>query len=73
MDEIPVTKMKVSTKLMKNKIQEMQQFLGLPATGRLDASTLDMMHAPRCGVPDVHEFRTLPGRPVWRKRVLTYR
>uniref|UniRef100_A0A8C8XY89 Matrix metallopeptidase 12 n=1 Tax=Panthera leo TaxID=9689 RepID=A0A8C8XY89_PANLE len=51
----------------------MQQFLGLKVTGRLDASTLDMMHMPRCGVPDVHEFRTLAGRPVWRKRFLTYR
>ncbi|XP_042761113.1 macrophage metalloelastase [Panthera leo] len=73
MDGVPVTKMKVSLNLMKNKLQEMQQFLGLKVTGRLDASTLDMMHMPRCGVPDVHEFRTLAGRPVWRKRFLTYR
>ncbi|XP_029812737.1 macrophage metalloelastase [Suricata suricatta] len=72
-DEIPKTKMKVSADLMKNKIQEMQQFLGLKVTGRLDASTLDMMHMPRCGVPDVHEFSTMSGRPVWRKRFLTYR
>ena len=47
MDGIPKTKMGVGGNLMENKIQEMQQFLGLKVTGKLDASTLDMMHMPR--------------------------
>ncbi|XP_019490265.1 PREDICTED: macrophage metalloelastase-like [Hipposideros armiger] len=71
--ESPSIKMKVNNNYMENKIQEMQQFLGLKVTGQLDTSTLDMMHTPRCGVPDVHHFRALPGRPVWKKRLITYR
>ncbi|KAF6104801.1 matrix metallopeptidase 12 [Phyllostomus discolor] len=70
---IPITKMKVNTNSMEKKIQEMQQFLGLNVTGQLDKPTLDMMHRPRCGIPDVHHFSTMPGRPVWKKHFITYR
>lgn len=70
---IPMTKMKTNGNFIEEKVQEMQQFMGLNVTGQLDISTLEMMHKPRCGVPDVHHFRTMPGRTVWRKHYITYR
>uniref|UniRef100_A0A8C5L219 Matrix metallopeptidase 12 n=1 Tax=Jaculus jaculus TaxID=51337 RepID=A0A8C5L219_JACJA len=51
----------------------MQQFLGLEVTGKLDTPTLEMMHTPRCGVPDVHHLRAVPRRSIWKRHNLTYR
>uniref|UniRef100_A0A8C6QU84 Peptidase metallopeptidase domain-containing protein n=1 Tax=Nannospalax galili TaxID=1026970 RepID=A0A8C6QU84_NANGA len=62
-----------SVDLAQKKIQEMQKFLGLKVTGKLDSSTVEVMHKPRCGVPDVGGFSTFPGTPKWRKNKLTYR
>ncbi|KFO25636.1 Macrophage metalloelastase [Fukomys damarensis] len=69
----PMNKMKLNTHLLEEKIQQMQKFFGLKVTGQLDRPTLEIMRAPRCGVPDVQHFRTQPGRPVWRKHFITYR
>ncbi|XP_004874083.2 stromelysin-1-like [Heterocephalus glaber] len=59
--------------LVVKKIQEMQKFLGLEVTGKLNSDTLEMIHKPRCGVPDVGQFSTFPDMPKWRKNHLTYR
>ncbi|XP_076969236.1 macrophage metalloelastase [Tamandua tetradactyla] len=72
METLPTTK-KANGNLMQMKIQEMQQFFGLEVTGQLDTSTLATMHTPRCGVPDGHHFKTMPGGPVWQKHYITYR
>ncbi|XP_060622945.2 stromelysin-2-like [Anolis sagrei] len=56
----------------KEKIKQMQNFLGLKVTGKLDSSTLEAMKKPRCGVPDIAEYRTFPMSPKWEKKDLTY-
>ncbi|KAM9221757.1 macrophage metalloelastase [Dugong dugon] len=60
MEKTPMIKMKFTENFMENKIQEMQQFLGLNMTGQLDTSTLEMMHPP-------HHHSTMTERPVWKK------
>ncbi|CAD7689870.1 unnamed protein product [Nyctereutes procyonoides] len=55
------------------KIKELQAFFGLRITGKLDRPTMDMIKRPRCGVPDVANYRLFPGEPKWKKNTLTYR
>ncbi|XP_031199684.1 stromelysin-2 isoform X1 [Mastomys coucha] len=71
-NEKQIFKRKDSSPAVK-KIQEMQKFLGLEMTGKLDSNTMELMHKPRCGVPDVGGFTTFPGSPKWRKTHITYR
>ncbi|XP_043854072.1 macrophage metalloelastase-like [Dromiciops gliroides] len=72
MEETPLNKVKGNDPVVQ-KIEEMQKFFGMKVTGTLDSTTLEMMHKPRCGVPDVHEFKVFPNRPRWKKYDLTYR
>ncbi|XP_063152853.1 matrix metalloproteinase-9 [Candoia aspera] len=64
----PVGQVKLETPL-----KAMQKRLGLPETGKLDATTLAAMRAPRCGVPDVGHFQTFEGNLKWDHTDLTYR
>ncbi|XP_008106258.2 matrix metalloproteinase-20 [Anolis carolinensis] len=58
---------------MTKKVQQMQAFFGLRVTGKLDYSTMDVIKRPRCGVPDIANYRLFPGEPKWKKNTLTYR
>ncbi|XP_030055222.1 matrilysin isoform X2 [Microcaecilia unicolor] len=67
----------MTNKALKNvfeeKLKEMQKFFGLIVTGHLNPSTIDIMKKPRCGVPDMADFRAFPGRPRWTRKLITYR
>ncbi|XP_073414456.1 collagenase 3-like [Dendrobates tinctorius] len=55
------------------RLEAMQRFFKMKVTGQLDTNTMNMMKAPRCGMPDVAEFSTFGGRPRWQKNSITYR
>ncbi|KAJ7332304.1 hypothetical protein JRQ81_014484 [Phrynocephalus forsythii] len=58
---------------LDSALRKMQQRLGLPETGELDAPTLQAIRAPRCGVPDLGTFQTFQGDLKWDHNDLTYR
>ncbi|XP_034779923.1 collagenase 3-like [Acipenser ruthenus] len=62
-----------STSPMSLVIKEMQSFFGLEVTGNLDPATLEMMHVPRCGVPDVGEYNLFPRNLKWKTTNVTFR
>uniref|UniRef100_A0ABM5FWF6 Stromelysin-1-like n=1 Tax=Pogona vitticeps TaxID=103695 RepID=A0ABM5FWF6_9SAUR len=68
-----VVRNKFRSSVPAEKIRQMQAFWGLEVTGKLDSNTLDAMKKPRCGVPDIGEYKTFAMSPKWRKRDLTYR
>lgn len=49
---------------VREAIRDLQQFSGLPVTGRLDDATLKLLRTPRCGLPDVVN-------PIHRKKRFT--
>lgn len=57
-------------------IRKFQEFFGLNVTGNLDASTIDLMKKPRCGVSDASSGDTRKRRyatwGIWSKTALTY-
>lgn len=57
-------------------IEKFQRFFGLSITGTLDDKTLEVMHKPRCGDPDVNDagtrVRRYATRGIWNKQNLTY-
>ncbi|XP_030590101.1 matrix metalloproteinase-9 [Archocentrus centrarchus] len=51
----------------------LQRQLGLEETGQLDKPTLNAMKQPRCGVPDVANYKTFDGDLKWDHNDVTYR
>ncbi|XP_074044261.1 neutrophil collagenase [Macrotis lagotis] len=66
-----IKRQKNSTQLFE-KLKEMQRFFGLEETGQPDEETMEVMHMPRCGVPDSSEYKLTPGNPKWEKSEITY-
>lgn len=54
-------------------LKRMQRQLGLEETGELDKLTLEAMKQPRCGVPDVANYKTFDGDLKWDHNDVTYR
>ncbi|XP_044026130.1 collagenase 3-like isoform X2 [Siniperca chuatsi] len=54
-------------------LQAMQAFFGLEVTGVLNEETVEVVKAPRCGVPDINRYEHFPFKPKWGKRLITYR
>lgn len=54
-------------------LKRMQRQMGLEETGQLDKPTLDAMKQPRCGVPDVANYKTFEGDLKWDHNDITYR
>ena len=54
-------------------LKRMQRQMGLEETGELDKSTLEAMKRPRCGVPDVGNYKTFDGDLKWDHNDITYR
>uniref|UniRef100_A0A087Y3I6 Matrix metalloproteinase-9 n=1 Tax=Poecilia formosa TaxID=48698 RepID=A0A087Y3I6_POEFO len=54
-------------------LKMMQRQMGLKETGELDKLTLEAMKRPRCGVPDVANYKLYAGEPKWDHNDITYR
>lgn len=54
-------------------LKMMQRQMGLEETGELDKPTLEAMKQPRCGVPDVANYKTFDGDLKWDHQDISYR
>lgn len=54
-------------------LKAMQKQMGLEETGELDKPTIEAMKRPRCGVPDVGNYKTFDGDLKWDHHDVTYR
>ena len=64
-----------STDEVREAIESMQRFAGLPVTGEIDEETAEMMAKPRCGVKDIPDSRYTAAYPttfVWSKKDLEF-
>ena len=59
--------------VLKDTLKKMQKFFALQETGEIDATTVDIMKKPRCGVPDVANYQFFHRKPMWQKKDITYR
>lgn len=66
---------------LKQAVQKYQKNLGLVVSGELDATTLEAMRAPRCGVPDtdperassVDKWALIGAANRWNKTAIKYK
>uniref|UniRef100_A0A3B4DFA4 interstitial collagenase n=2 Tax=Pygocentrus nattereri TaxID=42514 RepID=A0A3B4DFA4_PYGNA len=58
---------------MSQQLAQMQRFLGLEVTHKVDRKTLGVMNMSRCGFPDVTPFSTYGHGVKWPRNQLTYR
>ncbi|XP_056129241.1 matrix metalloproteinase-9 [Lampris incognitus] len=54
-------------------LKRLQRQMGLEETGLLDKPTVQVMKQPRCGVPDVRNYKTFEGNLKWDHNDITYR
>ncbi|NWS41841.1 MMP7 protein, partial [Probosciger aterrimus] len=64
---------KTQNQSLEDRIKEMQRFFHLTVTGKVNAETEETIKQPRCGIPDIADYKTFPGSPRWNKRHLTYK
>ncbi|KAF2899798.1 hypothetical protein ILUMI_06396 [Ignelater luminosus] len=62
---------------VRQAIRELQQFSGLPVTGKLDDKTIKLLKRPRCGLPDIEPHaqrrkRFVPQGQRWPYTNLTW-
>ncbi|CAN1837549.1 Metalloendoproteinase 5-MMP [Linum perenne] len=78
----------ISSSMLKLGIKQYQLTYGLPATGRIDNHTINLMTTPRCGVTDLgirssqhrsssngtsqSAYNLFPGHPKWGRTDLMY-
>ena len=59
--------------MVREAVESMQRFAGLPVTGEVDEETAKMMGRPRCGVKDtVPRYNAAGDKYKWDTNDLTF-